>query len=182
MNPLEGIKKTEQRWKQNNNETWLELKMTLLFGRLLLLSPQAKLVIWNIREGLLPSALTHLTASCWLLKRARIQRTLIIPGKAWRWAVSPDLLEQKFTEGFCKEWLQSRALLIPLNWFTRALFGRGREVQEGHLLSGVPQRCFESLALTSSPWKLDKRCFCLSKQLLQHIGFCQVLRYFDLLK
>lgn len=137
-----------------------------------------KLVVWNIQERLLPSALTHLTASCWLLKRARIRWTLLIPGKAWRWAVSQDLLEQKFTQGFCREWFQSRALLIPLNWFTRALFcGVGV-----HLLSGGPQRGFYTPVLTYSPWNLDKGSFRLSKQLLQHMGFCQVLRYFDLSK
>lgn len=161
MNPLEEEEekdKSEQRQKGNNNKAWLESKMTLLFGRLLLFPSQAggtKPVIWNIQERLLPSALTHLTASSWLMKRARIQWTLIIPGKAWRWAVSQDLVEQKFTQGLCGEWLQSRASLIPLNWFARALYGRGAEVREGYLLSGGPQRGFYTPELTSSPWQIE---------------------------
>ncbi len=52
MNPLEEKKeaKSEQRRNESNKKTWLELEITLLFGRLLLFSPQAggpKLVIWN---------------------------------------------------------------------------------------------------------------------------------------
>lgn len=98
-------------------------------------------------EGLLPSGLTHLTASCWLLKRAPIRLTLIILGKAWRWADSQGLFVQKFTQGFCREWPQLRALLIPLNWFTSALSGRWGGWWEGHLLSCGLQRDSYSLTL-----------------------------------